>query len=382
MTISWPLSRQQVLDADGRPHLVPRAYFYAAGTTDPLTVYGDPELTDALPWPVVADGFGRFPRVYLPAGLYREEVRGAYDEPLWNDDGLGEALVTGGGSDPGTVDATAIATTGDVCWRMDASIKPGWVRMNGRTIGGAGSGATELASVSARALYLYLWTTFGDGIAPVTGGRGANAADDFTAGKPIAVPTMQGLVAVGLDDMGSSAANKIQTSTNLTLTAGLVTATVADGSRITRYMMITAAGVPAGTYVSDRNGNTITMSAAANPGSTGTVAARFSIFGDAQLPGQTGADDIQDLALGNLPADLPDGQVVVNYPNVTDTYYPNTVPIGSGGGTAVTAVAPGAAVNTQSTPPTPYNVPITNPGGGVPISTLQPGRLGTFYMKI
>lgn len=382
MTISWPLSRQQVLDADGRPHLVPRAYFYAAGTTDPLTVYGDPEMTDALPWPVVADGFGRFPRVYLPAGLYREEVRGAYDEPLWNDDGLGEAVATDGGSEPGTVDPTAIATTGDVKWRMDASIQPGWVRMNARTIGGAGSGATELASLSARALYLYLWNTFGDGVAPVTGGRGQTAADDFTAGKPIAVPTMQGLIQVGLDDMGSSAANRLQVSVDLTLTAGLTTATVSDGTRITRRMAISAAGVPAGATVVSRDGNTITMSNPANPGSSGTVAARFSPYGDAQVPGQIGGDIIQEIALANLPADLPDGQVTVNYPNVIDTYYPNTVPIGSGGGIAVTAVAPGAATNTQTTAPQPYNVPISNPGGGVPLTIAQAGRLGTFFMKL
>ncbi|KQP61124.1 hypothetical protein ASF41_22915 [Methylobacterium sp. Leaf111] len=72
MTISWPLSRQQVLDDSGRPLLVPRVFFFLGGTTTPLTVYKDAALKTPWTQPVKADGFGRFPRVYLPDGLYRE----------------------------------------------------------------------------------------------------------------------------------------------------------------------------------------------------------------------------------------------------------------------------------------------------------------------
>ncbi len=53
----------------------------------------------------------------------------------------------------------AIVSTGDVKWRLDAGIVPGWVRMNGRTLGGAGSGATELASATAAAAFAYLWNS-------------------------------------------------------------------------------------------------------------------------------------------------------------------------------------------------------------------------------
>ncbi|MFC6790564.1 hypothetical protein ACFQE0_13705 [Methylobacterium komagatae] len=80
MTISWPLSRQQVLDANGRPCLPAYAHFFAGGTTDPLTVYADAGLTVPLPDPVKTDGEGRFPRVFLPAGLYAEQVLGPYGD--------------------------------------------------------------------------------------------------------------------------------------------------------------------------------------------------------------------------------------------------------------------------------------------------------------
>ncbi|MEI0296549.1 hypothetical protein R1N38_29235, partial [Klebsiella sp. 76637] len=42
---TWPLSRQQVLDASGRPLLVPSVAFFKAGTTTPLAVYSDPALS-------------------------------------------------------------------------------------------------------------------------------------------------------------------------------------------------------------------------------------------------------------------------------------------------------------------------------------------------
>src|SRR4051794_15252429 len=93
MTISWPLSRQQVLDADGRPVLDVRAYFYVAGTSAPIAVYADSGLAQPLPWPVVPDAAGRFPRVYFPEGtIYRELMLSLSIGTLWNDDGIGALL--------------------------------------------------------------------------------------------------------------------------------------------------------------------------------------------------------------------------------------------------------------------------------------------------
>lgn len=385
MTVSWPLSRLQILDASGRPLLVPNVRFYAAGTTTPIDVYKDAALSVAYEQPVAAKGDGRFPRIFIPTVLYAEEVRGPYDDLLWFDDGLGYVpAAASGGSSGGSVDPNAIASTGDVKWRLDPGILPGWVRMNARTLGSATSGATELADVSARPLYVYLWQSFPDAIAPVTGGRGTTALNDFNAGKPIAIPTMQGLAAVGLDDMGSTAANRLQVSTNLTLTAGSASATVASASRIALGMTILATGVPAATVVTAVNGTTITMSSAAGAGSSGTVPARFSVFPDAQVPGGIGADSVETLGTANLPANLPNGSVTVTYPaHGYRRSQEGNQPASSGaGGTAVSANL--GSSDAMTTPPGPvaHTVTTANPGGGVPISTVQPSRLGTFYLKL
>lgn len=384
MTISWPFSRQQVLDDSGRPLLIPRVNFYAGGTTNPITVYKDPARTQPHTQPVEADGFGRFPRVYLPDGLYREEVLGPYGDLLWNDDGLGEVVIEDKTAPTTPNDPNAVFRTGDTKWRLDASIQPGWVRMNTRTIGGAGSGATELADASAKDLFVYLWSTFGEDIASVIGGRGVTALGDFAAGKAITVPSMQGLGAAGLDDMGSSPVNRLQWTTNLALTAGSTAAQVVNPSGIVLGSFVTAPGVSAGTIVIDINGGNIVLSQPAASGSTGTVSGRFSRFGDAQMPGAFGGVVVEGIGLRNLPADLPDGEVTVSYPAHTYAREANLIGASTGAGAGTVDNLHQGQVPAQTVPPSPqpFPVPITNPGGGVPISTLQPTRLGTFYMKL
>jgi hypothetical protein len=83
----------------------------------------------------------------------------------------------------------------------------GWVRANGNTIGNTASGATELASTSLAAnLYSWHWTNFSNTQCPVTGGRGASAAADFAAGKPIKLLDFRGYSGVfGNDTMGATA---------------------------------------------------------------------------------------------------------------------------------------------------------------------------------
>lgn len=385
---SWPKSRQQILDASGRPLLVPSVAFFKAGTTTPLAVYSDAALTKPLAQPVKADGTGRFPRIYLPTALYAEQVTGPYGNLLWFDDGLGTVPpTTGGDGEGGTVDLTAIAATGDVKWRMDAGIMPGWVRMNGRTLGGAGSGATELASATASAAFAYLWNTFPDTVASVVGGRGTSAASDFSAGKQIVIPTMQGLIQAGLDDMGSSPAGRLQTITDLTLTAGSATATVFNSARLAIGMTVIATGISAGTTITDINGTTITLSQAASAGSTGTVSgARFSALGDAQLPGQIGGDALTGLSNKNLPATLPGGSVTVDYPAhsyITHETLAAASLSSATGSVTVSNLQQGLAnANTGVPAAKTFGVSQPNPGGGLPFSNLPPTRLGTFYLKL
>jgi len=385
MTISWPLSRQQVLDANGRPYLPAYANFFAGGTTDPLTVYADADLTVPLPQPVVADGTGRFPRVYLPAGLYAEQVLGPYGDVLWRDDDLGEPVPSTGGEPAPTVDPNGVASTGDVKWRMDAAILPGWVRMNGRTIGAQGSGATEFADASAAALFAFLWTTFPEGIVSVVGGRGTSAAADFSAGKQITIPTMQGLVAAGLDDMGSSPAGKLQTITNVALTAGSATAQVADPSRLTIGMVLIGVGISASTTIIDIVGSTITLSQPAAAGSTGTIVGRFSLMGDAQMPGQVSGDAITGLLPQMLPKITPSGTIdpILDHQHQVNFNFQQAYAAGGQG--AVGSVGqPASNQNGQTQPAGAQTLAFhgTPFGGGQAHPNLQPTRLGTFFMKV
>lgn len=385
MTISWPFSRQQVLDANGRPYLPASVNFFAGGTTDPLTVYADPGLTVPLPQPVVADGTGRFPRVYLPAGLYAEQVLGPYGDLLWYDDDLGEAVVTDTGEPPATVDPNGVAQTGDVKWRLDAAILPGWVRMNGRTIGASGSGATEFADASAAALFTFLWTTFGEGIASVVGGRGTSAAADFSAGKQITIPTMQGLVAAGLDDMGSSPAGRIQTITAMALTAGSNQAPVADASRLVSGMTVTAPGISLGTYITKITNGILTLSQVASAGSTGTVTGRFSLVGDAQSPGQVGGDIICGLSVDQIPPITPTGTIDTIEPHQHKIDFNFQSAYGSGGLGAVGSVAQPASNQSGLTESAGGQTLLFHGdqfGGGQAHANQPPTRLGTYYMKV
>lgn len=54
-------------DANDDPVSGAEAYFYESGTTTPQTVYSDDGLTTAHPTPLVADGNGTFPQVFVTA---------------------------------------------------------------------------------------------------------------------------------------------------------------------------------------------------------------------------------------------------------------------------------------------------------------------------
>lgn len=127
-----------------------------------------------------------------------------------------------------TVDPSTVMSTADVKWQPNAGTITGWVRINGRTIGNAVSGATEFASSTALSLYTYIWTNYSNTRCPVTGGRGSTAAADFAGGKPIQLLDMRGRSPFGLDDMGNSTAGRILNS-NVTSAGDSATAAAGTG---------------------------------------------------------------------------------------------------------------------------------------------------------
>jgi hypothetical protein len=95
--------------------------------------------------------------------------------------------------------------TGMIHCELVNSTKAGYVRLNGRTLGNASSGATERANLDTQALFIYLWNNMINALAPVSGGRGASGAADYSANKTIGLADFRGAVPIGLDDMGSTA---------------------------------------------------------------------------------------------------------------------------------------------------------------------------------
>ena len=77
-----------------------------------------------------------------------------------------------------------VFTTGDIKLTIK-TIEKGWLLMDEGTIGDAQSGATTRANPDAHDLFYMLWSCVSDAYAPVSGGRGDNAEDDWNAHKTI-----------------------------------------------------------------------------------------------------------------------------------------------------------------------------------------------------
>jgi len=74
----------------------------------------------------------------------------------------------------------------------------GWLPMDNGSIGSAFSGATH-ANINTFFLYQTLWNNVSQAFAPVIGGRGASAIDDFANNKPMTLTQQVGRVIAGSD---------------------------------------------------------------------------------------------------------------------------------------------------------------------------------------
>lgn len=70
----WPRSGDRQLSNSGRVMPGARLYFFDSGTTTPQTIFADASRTAAHPHPIEADGFGKWPAVYLAPGAYRYRI--------------------------------------------------------------------------------------------------------------------------------------------------------------------------------------------------------------------------------------------------------------------------------------------------------------------
>lgn len=172
--------------------------------------------------------------------------------------------------------------TGDVKFSIQPSAAAGWIVYNGAgTIGDGSSGATIRANADCSALYQLIWNQISDTFCPVTGGRGANAAADFAAHKPIALPQFSGKTIIGAG-----------TGT------GLTARTLGDNTVGAETVALTLLQVPGG--LTSRNATqsiTVTTVSGGNlfgtmPGSARAYQSGSSNFNDTNSVSISGTNDI------------------------------------------------------------------------------------------
>ena len=304
-----PLSMTQQLDSSGKPLIGGKLYFYQAGTVaTPQNAYQDSALTIALPNPITLDAAARVPQLFLADGTIKIRLTDKDGNTILVADNIQVIGASSGDGGGGTVDATTVFTTGDIKAVYGTGSISGWVRMNGRTIGSATSGATERANADTEALFVYLWGA--DSNLTVSGGRGASAAADWSANKTITLPDARGRALVSLDDMGTTAAGRI-TSTYCDDTLALGIACGAQSTTIAQanlpdLTLTTSIAAGQGSHTHTVTGDTLAVNTSVAgtpdgfnhyvvPGSLTTAAAT--------LPAMTGTTPTggSGTALTNLP---------------------------------------------------------------------------------
>ena len=112
--------------------------------------------------------------------------------------GTGAATAAAARTNLGAAASTDVVPppTGVVQQFIGTSAPSGWLILNGDTLGKTGSAAVQ-ANDNNQALFTLLWNSMADAQAPVSSGRGASAAADWSFGKTIALPDARGRAIIG-----------------------------------------------------------------------------------------------------------------------------------------------------------------------------------------
>lgn len=116
------------------------------------------------------------------------------------------------------------------------------------------------------------------------------------------LPDMRGRVAAGADNMGGTAANRLQVTTTITTTAGSATATVGSAAGLSLGMAVLASTVPAGVTITAISGATVTLSSGTSVTAGTATAARFTLVTDPQALGSAGGGQTHQLVTAQMPA--------------------------------------------------------------------------------
>lgn len=313
----------QSVDVNGIPLRNSVLTVYQGGTLTLANCFQDIGLAIPAQNPMTADFTGRLPVFYVADGVYRVRLVDEFGVEVFDlaqVASIGASSSGGGGS---AVDPTTIFQTGDPIWLPINNTRTGWVRMNGRTIGSATSGASERANADCQPLYLYLWATFTDALCPVSGGRGVSAAADWAANKPIGLLDMRGSAPFGLDTMGNAAAG-VLTQANLGADPTVAATAIGEQSHLLATSELPTV-TPAGTIA--------------------VAAHAHALHVDANVQGGGG---LTSSITGSTPA---------------------------GNGKAISVGATDNTTATATFTGTPF-------GSGARHNTVPPGRVGTWFQKL
>ena len=196
----------QQFDEFGNPLKGGQLYLIQSGTVStPQNGFQDPALTIALPNPVILDAAGRVPQFFLADGLIKVRLQSASGVVQLSADFIQViGPSSGGGGGGASVDPTTLLVTGMILITYGLTAPLGFVRCNGRTIGPAGSSASERVHADCQPLYNMLWLA--DATLRPAGSLGTATAD-WGAAKLVTLPDWRGRALAGLDGMGNSPAS-------------------------------------------------------------------------------------------------------------------------------------------------------------------------------
>jgi hypothetical protein len=338
------LGLSQQISASGAPLSGALLYVYQENSSTPVETFADFSLTTAQTFPIVADSAGRLPQIWVADGSYRARLTTSagvevFDESSVTAIGASSTTTSGSSSSSGTG-----FITGDMLWSPVAGTRSGWVRCNDRTIGSGASGATERANADTQALFEYLWNNFSNALCPVSGGRGASAEADFNANKTIETLGMRGCTIYGVDDMGNSALGIITVGGSPTTEASFLGADTTSITLATTNLPSHTHG--AGTYVADAHTHGAGSYAVGTGVDNGTTVWRAGGDG-ANVAGGAGA----------TPRNASQATLSLTSGSVTGTSGSDSPDVSGTSGS-------------------------TGSGTAYVATTISPGRLGTWLMKL
>lgn len=424
--ILCPISLQTIF-RDGRPMVGAKILIYEAGTTTPKVVYQDSIMQAAHPRPILTDGQGMVPPIYIGRGDYKIRVLTPGDIIVREVDGLPGSATASDIPDPGEsyplTDPNSVLITGDIIGAFRTGSRAGFARCNGNTIGNSYSAASEIPFGelsdqaqplgSAYNLFIHLWELQEIGLSlpvyanGVSVGRGSTAISDWDSNRQIGLPDFRGRVPFGLDGMGGPVSNRLQRQAELTMTNGSLEAYLTSSGGIVQGMKVSGTGIRAGTIVSAITGTKVTLSLPATSTTSATV--KFSMFGDANVLGSTGGVAYYNLITSQLPAHnhtaVSSSEAAGSHAhsgttdtqgNHAHTYADSTLYAGAGaqGGSLIGTIDTQRATSTTGAHAHNFtthaagnhahtiNTSIAYTGSGNSYGVVPPGILMTWYIKL